>query len=539
MKKCKRIEIILFLLLVIQMLSIAIFNIFRLPYVAGFDSSAAMAQAMEIWKEHTIFLKDWSYQATLGLDSVLMLASLFYGLIGNIFIAYGLADCVIIFLYFYIIYGILKEINISKSVRLFIMIVMFTPYSLEPLGYMPMLFTNASYYSVKVLIPFMLIFVLIKLYKKKEIGEYIVILSLLVIMMFFTAFSCGIYVMICGIFPILAYELYAVVTSGKLSNIVTKRLIVYGLIIVAFVLGYISTVIYGQFDFTNGMKLCSVYNFTDNFSNFFVGWLQLFGALYGRELNVTSPEGIYCLVHCAVVIILLALILRYLKKYRPLKKIYEAKHESLRMHVVGICEFIIIINALILLLTYTKYGSDTFEFRYLLFSTIAAFIIFGAALDDYLEGLKQGKRELLFKTSWGILILVWTLANFGMYPYYQGEDYYENARQISEALEDIEELDAVNDVDLWYFIGDGDICEIARVMRLYEKEVDIVDALDLYTVRGWGTKASFDSAIDAESSHLLVVSDSDETNIESLVNNGYIYLETVGDYQIYLKEIIY
>jgi hypothetical protein len=151
-KKCKKLEIFLFILLVLQLLVIAVFNLTRLPYVAGFDSSAAMAQAMQIWKQRTIFLKDWAYQSTLGLDSGLLLASMIYGVTGNIFISYGLSNCVIIALYFYVIYEILKEINVSKTVRLITLIILFTPYSLEPLGYMPMLFTNASYYSIKVLI---------------------------------------------------------------------------------------------------------------------------------------------------------------------------------------------------------------------------------------------------------------------------------------------------------------------------------------------------------------------------------------------------
>lgn len=44
-----------------QLLLIFVFNLTHLKYEAGFDSSAAMAQAMEIWNQKSIFFK------TLGL----------------------------------------------------------------------------------------------------------------------------------------------------------------------------------------------------------------------------------------------------------------------------------------------------------------------------------------------------------------------------------------------------------------------------------------------------------------------------------------
>ena len=68
------------LFVITQLMLIFIFNLTHLKYEAGFDSSAAMAQAMEIWNQKTIFLKNWEYQSTLGLDSVIIPASIFYGI---------------------------------------------------------------------------------------------------------------------------------------------------------------------------------------------------------------------------------------------------------------------------------------------------------------------------------------------------------------------------------------------------------------------------------------------------------------------------
>ena len=136
-----------------QLLLIFVFNL----------TSAAMAQAMEIWNQKSIFLKHWDYQSTLGLDSVIIPASIFYGITHNIFLAYGIADCLGVLLYIYIFRDIFKMLQLPKLVRMIVYVLLLTPYSLEPLGYMPMMFTGAAYYIIKVLIPIMLIDILLKI----------------------------------------------------------------------------------------------------------------------------------------------------------------------------------------------------------------------------------------------------------------------------------------------------------------------------------------------------------------------------------------
>ena len=106
------------LFVIAQLMLIFIFNLTHLKYEAGFDSSAAMAQAMEIWNQKTIFLKNWEYQSTLGLDSVIIPASIFYGITHNIFLAYGIADCLGVMLYIYIFRDIFKMLKLPKLPRM-------------------------------------------------------------------------------------------------------------------------------------------------------------------------------------------------------------------------------------------------------------------------------------------------------------------------------------------------------------------------------------------------------------------------------------
>lgn len=91
----------------------------------------------------------------------------------NIFLAYGIADCLGVLLYIYIFRDIFKMLQLPKLVRMIVYVLLLTPYSLEPLGYMPMMFTGAAYYIIKVLIPIMLIDILLKIRLEIPVRRYL------------------------------------------------------------------------------------------------------------------------------------------------------------------------------------------------------------------------------------------------------------------------------------------------------------------------------------------------------------------------------
>lgn len=124
----------------------------------------------------------------------------FYGITHNIFLAYGIADCLGVLLYIYIFRDIFKMLQLPKLVRMIVYVLLLTPYSLEPLGYMPMMFTGAAYYIIKVLIPIMLIDILLKIRLGIPVRRYLHILITYFAAVYLTALSCGLYLLICGLF---------------------------------------------------------------------------------------------------------------------------------------------------------------------------------------------------------------------------------------------------------------------------------------------------------------------------------------------------
>ena len=156
-------------------------------------------------------------------------------------------------------------LQLPKLVRMIVYVLLLTPYSLEPLGYMPMMFTGAAYYIIKVLIPIMLIDILLKIRLGIPVRRYLHILITYFAAVYLTALSCGLYLLICGLFPIILYELFTVICSGSFKNFLSKNTLLLSASLVIYGLGYASAKIYGADIFTNEMVLTTAENFVNKF----------------------------------------------------------------------------------------------------------------------------------------------------------------------------------------------------------------------------------------------------------------------------------
>ena len=530
------------LLVLLQLALIFIFNLTHLKYEAGFDSSAAMAQAIEVWNQKTIFLKDWSYQSTLGLDSLLIPASLLYGITHNIFLAYGIADCLGVVLYICIFRDILKTLGTSKLARMIAYVILLTPYSLEPLGYMPMMFTGAAYYIVKVLIPIMLMDIMLKLHNKVAIKKFIPLLAIYGISLYLTGLSCGLYLFICGIIPIILYELFLVVKSGNLKNIISAPFLLILISTVIFAMGYISGKMYGASEFTNAMILCQVNNFTDNFFKCLVGIAELFGALPSQDIVVTSAFGIHYLSHMAAFLICIALLLITIKSVKPFsltKKVSEVKitdavtncpltQSTLVSMVVGMVTCIILVNLAVLTLTDTTYGSETFEFRYHLIPVVAGFLIVCIGIDNLTEWFRNNGNELLSHVILAIIGCIWILSNCVFAYYFKSVNMYDTSEQIRAVVKNELNYDRV------YFVGEDEkVVEMSRIMRLTDPDLIVTDGSELGVYRYWGVSTKYYDPIFSMEKVLIVYDEEEYKGCDHRFQAASKLLATVDRYQIY------
>ncbi len=526
---------------IIQLAILFTFNLTHLRHVAGFDSSAAMAQAMEIWNQHTIFLKDWDYQATLGLDSLILPASIFYGITKNIFLAYGLADCLGILLYLYIFKDILTELRTTRLARLIAYVILLTPYSLEPLGYMPMMFTGAAYYIIKVLIPIMLIDLMIKIRLEKPIYKYLPLLCIYLFAVYLTALSCGLYLLICGIFPIIAYTIYLRIASGNRTIIPIGQLLLLGGSLIVFALGYFTAKLYGATLFTSDMILTQVADFMNNIGKCIVGIAELFGALPSQKINVTSAFGIHYLSHMAAFLICMIIIIVTMRTAKPfsliMKNALNGDHSYLPTptnQVIGMVSCIIAVNLAVLILTDTTYGSESFEYRYHLIPIVAGFLIVCIGISNliswiYANGI--GNRTLA-RTILACIAGIWILCNAVFVYYYSLRNTLDYSEQILSYVEN------KTDESLVYFIGDSssETIETGRIARLLDTNLTIVDGTAVGDFLGWGASTTHYEPVEGID-HLIIVCTPDTySELEERYQYSMHLIQHIGPYSLYLLE---
>lgn len=338
------------------------------------------------------------------------------------------------------------------------------------------------------------------------------------------------YILICGLFPIIVYELYSTICSGNIKNILNKRSLLLLISLVFYAAGYVSAKVYGAEVFTNEMILTSVNNFVNNIAKCFVGIAELFGALPSREIHVTSAFGIHYLSHMAAFLICLVIVIAVIKVTKPLSRLVKQEENiALDNIVIGMVSCIIGVNILVLILTDTTYGSETFEFRYHLISVVASFLIVGIGIGKMIDWLKKQKNKLIFTSTMIVISIIWLLSNVVFAYYYNSKNMYDTSASIVNYIE------KNTDYDLVYFIGDSnsDVIEVSRVARLIESRLTIVDGPDVGLYIGWGTSNKYFQPVDNIDRMILVCLPQEYEKLEPRIQHSMSILEEFDGYIIF------
>ena len=95
---------------------IIFFNYKTLENHIGFDSSWAYLKAALMWNEKSISSNLWADQTNAFLDSSMPLASLLFGLTGNLLFSYGFANLLVLILVLLCLNSIFVYIGIKNNV---------------------------------------------------------------------------------------------------------------------------------------------------------------------------------------------------------------------------------------------------------------------------------------------------------------------------------------------------------------------------------------------------------------------------------------
>ena len=179
------------------------------------DCATLFVHAKEIWRTGKLFVPGWRYITTVELDTPLIFAVPLYGLLGDIFIAFKLADLIFLLLLIWTVVRLCrKEDNLLYTLLALDLILI--PYSTERQDYFTLVYNYGAQYSFKVLIPLMIIVLLTDLDLKKLADIHFFAISSF--MIYLTALSSGLFVFGSGVIGIILGAFFYFYMEKKLPD---------------------------------------------------------------------------------------------------------------------------------------------------------------------------------------------------------------------------------------------------------------------------------------------------------------------------------
>jgi len=455
------------IILVLQCVLIAICNFTMGPDNIDSDSAKLYVHAIEMVKNRSYIIPEWSIITTLELDCSLFFAVPIYAICKDIYVAFGIANMIFIGILIGILFFLFK--GRSKIYPLLCANFILIPYDIGQLDYFNMMFFNGSQYIMKVLIPLLLIALLVQ--SLESCGKKRTIVAWGIVYSIFLAVSCvssGIYIVAVGVVPVLiGYMVFHMIQRRKISNNFWVWVILTTFLVVS---GLIGNNAWAANAKGNSMTLCGVEGgaLQQNIEACFWGMFELFRAVTRRSTPVISFKGIKLLIHMGFVFLLLICAIV------TIKKVINRTSDLRAMMLISVFLW----NFFVLCITETRYGASTFEYRYHLIGMIPLICA------TVIVGLEWYERET---RSWqngimSVVILLLFVLQITSYKEVYGHKLdVESYQKISAWCKDFEYENV-------YFYNDTLAAEVCRllnykdgnVMYLTTSESGLTQAHDYY-----------------------------------------------------------
>ncbi len=336
----------------IQFINIFCCNYFKAVSMLDLDSSIAVRHAVEMWRNKTIFLRNYGYTTSMEIDCASFLAAPVYILTGNYGLAMSLAHIFLDGILMYVIYRLLKNLKVSYGFRILGIVLVFTPYKYGQLDWNNMIFLSVGQYEFRI-ISALFLFMMLSYregFKKKHWAEY----GISQLFVFVTVLSTGNYFLITILVPLLLYEVFNILREEKL-DLRNRDLVLVICSVVTALCAYGIRVVMHISTRRSNMNIIKETEFSENLLNCFTGIISLFGGLVYNDTPVLSIVGVAFLTRFLFAcIVLLIAITSFIQR----KEIKDNRQFLQRFLIV------VIINMLVFIYTNTQYGSLIFEVRY-------------------------------------------------------------------------------------------------------------------------------------------------------------------------------
>lgn len=445
----KMLEYMFLLLLILVGGEIVYFNLSDIRCSLDPDFACTIYHYMEVIKQGTLQLSDWFHTTSLELDGTMLFALPLYFVTKNIFTAIGISNILIMLLYIMVIGRLLHLYKIDKMFIYLTLILVLTPYEYGMLDYFNMMFYGGACYAIKTLVPILLLLILNMLEKhtyesRKGKIEFAAWGAVYLYLLFSTAFSTGIFVVLCGLIPILVWMIIEVFLKGKADYLLDKKVWgIWGATVITFVAGYIlHNKVYTATSRTN-MNLTNMGDFADNFKACVRGIYELLGAITLEEVPVLSLNGI---ILCVKMVFVTAFLVSLFFNYYKFSNENKERNQS-GTNLKNYLAFMFVWTFLVMFLADMRYaGNNHTEYRYFIIGIVPLIILFGIQLNC----LNKVFNDFQKKIAYVALLAACVIMVYGNHKNVVEEwDRSTYAVELTEYVEslDVESLIFVNDRD--------------------------------------------------------------------------------------------
>ena len=410
----KIIEYLFLALLLFVGVSIVRFNLSDIRCSLDPDFANTIYHYTEVIKNRTLNLPNWYHTTSLELDGSMLFAVPLYFVTKDLFIAVGISNILIMLIYIVVISRLLRLYHVNRVFIYVTLIFVLTPYEYGMLDYFNMMFYGGACYAVKTIVPILLLLILGLLHRetfrdRRGKTELVAFSAIYLYLLFATAFSTGIFVVLCGILPIFVWMILEMFLEGSPEFVLKKS--VWGtwiVTILTFGLGYLfHKKIYTASSRTN-MNLTNMGDFADNFKACIRGIYELLGAITIKDVPVLSVEGIIlCVKMVVVTAFLVALAFNYIKFSNA-----DKEQKKAGMCLRNYLAFMFVWTFMVMFVADMRFpGNNYTEYRYFTIGIVPLIILFGFQLNN----LKSNFNDFQKKVAYIVLFVVCVSVAYGNY----------------------------------------------------------------------------------------------------------------------------
>lgn len=297
--------------LIIQILLWGWLN-FHYQYVNDHDSAKVLYHTMRMWEEKTLLIPGWKYMTTAEWDCSALPALLFYGMTGNILLSFAIANVIHVFFFSWILLKLFKNLGLRGRYAYMTISVILIPLELGMLSYANMLFYGAAQYIYKTLVPLWMLELLTAPQRSWKKAGWVLELLAFCATAFLTAVSSGLYVFLCGLFPVMACSAIFILRDEHIRRHVQKIAVVIAAIL-ATLIGYALQKVLGLSTYADALNIVTADKFFSHLADNLTHLLRLARALPLEDTSLYTLGGIMYVVRLSFLLCMLFLGLQGLK----------------------------------------------------------------------------------------------------------------------------------------------------------------------------------------------------------------------------------